>query len=783
MDQKQEQINTILLKIENLMLKQQGFEAEINALRTEVRLLQGISDTAAPTSRSAFDESHQKPIFSLKEKPTDSAASVPSRFTAKFNSKTDFEKFIGENLISKIGILILIIGVGIGAKLAIDKGLISATTRIILGYVVGTALMGLAIKLKKNYLNFSAVLLSGSIAILYFITYAAHAYYQLIPQLVAFGMMVIFTGFAVVASIKYNKSIIANIGLVGAYAVPFLLSDGSGKVEVLFTYIGIINLGILTLAFSRYWKSLFYLSFCLTWLIFLGWHFSLKDPNSYFKLSLIFAALYFITFYVTNIAYKIVKKETFGFFDVTILLLNSFIFYSIGYNVFNSIGKSGEFLGLFTVGNAIFHSCFALIVHKRELADRNLFYFIVALVITFITMAVPVQLNGNWVTIFWSIETAALFIFAHQKKLPILEKLSFPLVFLAFFSLIHDWVINIDFFNYGVNVPTSMPFLNIGFVSACIVTLSLAYMFFVNRKTAASNQTIFGKILGYALPTMLIIITYCTFRIELATFFENLYQATKLNKSAVGSEINLVYNEDYPLLSACCAYIFTFIFASALTFLNLRYFKSKVMANVNVFINLVVILAFLTYGLLILSELRDNYLLSTGSTTVTDQFSNDEQYFTHGIIDIIIRYVSYLFFGILVWSSHTLSKNEIFQGKLKTAVDYLLHLAVLWLLSSELLNILALNGLANGYKFGLSILWGSYALLLIGLGLWKKKKHLRIGAIALLGVTLIKLFAYDISNLDTIAKTIVLVALGALLLTISFLYNKYKHLVTHAEND
>ncbi len=67
-----------------------------------------------------------------------------------------------------------------------------------------------------------------------------------------------------------------------------------------------------------------------------------------------------------------------------------------------------------------------------------------------------------------------------------------------------------------------------------------------------------------------------------------------------------------------------------------------------------------------------------------------------------------------------------------------------------------------------------YALLLVVAGIRKKKKHLRAGAIALCGVTLIKLFFYDISHLDTIAKTIVLVCLGVLLLVISFLYNKYR---------
>jgi len=72
---------------------------------------------------------------------------------------------------------------------------------------------------------------------------------------------------------------------------------------------------------------------------------------------------------------------------------------------------------------------------------------------------------------------------------------------------------------------------------------------------------------------------------------------------------------------------------------------------------------------------------------------------------------------------------------------------------------------------------------LIVLGIWRKKKYLRIGAIALFGITLIKLFFYDLSQLDTIAKTVVFISLGVLLLIISFLYHKYKHFISNEIKD
>ena len=81
------------------------------------------------------------------------------------------------------------------------------------------------------------------------------------------------------------------------------------------------------------------------------------------------------------------------------------------------------------------------------------------------------------------------------------------------------------------------------------------------------------------------------------------------------------------------------------------------------------------------------------------------------------------------------------------------------------------------YKLGMSILWSIYALVVISYGLWKGKKHLRIGAMVIFGITIVKVFFYDLAALDTISKTIVLVSLGVLLLISSFLYNKFKNLV------
>jgi hypothetical protein len=206
---------------------------------------------------------------------------------------------------------------------------------------------------------------------------------------------------------------------------------------------------------------------------------------------------------------------------------------------------------------------------------------------------------------------------------------------------------------------------------------------------------------------------------------------------------------------------------SLLAFVNFKKLKNQQFGLINLGLITLTLGVFLIQGLYVLSELRESYLEQTLS-----------QYYERNVLNIVIRYISFAFVALTLVACYNYLRQEFIQRDFKIAFDFLLHTAVLWIASSELINWMDISGSTQSYKLGLSILWGIYSLFLIVLGIWKSKKHLRIGAISLFGVTLIKLFFYDISHLDTIAKTIVFVSLGVLLLIISFLYNKYKDIIS-----
>lgn len=777
----QNKINQLLDKLETLLQRQDQFSKEINSLRIEIYNLKS-SETKSSTLLNETKD-YIKPQVNLeankKEILVDHQSQQQQMFDQTYNNpepKVDIqkninlnlEKFIGENLIDKIGIGITIIGVAIGVKYSFENDLISPLTRIILGYLAGIGLLGLGIKLKKKYEKYSAVLVSGAMAILYFITFSAYSFYDLFPQSIAFTLMVIFTIFTSIAAINYNRQIIAHIGLVGAYAVPFLLSDGSGKVAILYGYMAIINVGILAIGFKKYWKPLFFSAFGMTWLIYATWYVLDYQTSEHFGLSLTFLSIFFILFYFTFLGFKLLQKEKFEIIDILLLLINSFIFYGFGYAILSNNESSQQFLGLFTIGNALIHLIISAVIYYQKLTDKNLFYLVSGLVLIFITIAIPVQLDGNWVTLLWVSQAALLFWIGRTKNEPIYEQLSYFLIILSFLSITQDWITSYDVY-YRDNPESKItPILNINFLTSFLFLVAFGFINYINLNKKYLSALILkkgiNKIILLSIPAILIFTFYFTFRIEIATYWNQLYTDSFLDTNPEKQQYK---NDNLQSFKTMWIINYSLLFVSILSFLNFKKLQSRLLGLVNISLITLSIIVFLTQGLNVLSELSKIYMDQTLS-----------EYYQITTFNIIIRYISLTFVALAFFSCYTYIRQEFMKVNFKIAFDILLLISLLWVTSSELIYWMDIAYSTQSHKLGLSILWGIYSLVLIMIGIWKKKKHYRIGAITLFGITLIKLFFYDISHLDTIAKTIVFVSLGALLLIISFLYNKYKHIIS-----
>lgn len=772
MENKDAVIRDLLARLDQLTRQQRFFQQEIDKIRRDIHNL---------TERATSPEG---PVHTTTERSDPKIETSESHSTSKQSSRTEperhedartrWEEFIGANLLNKVGIAVLVLGIGFGAKYSIDRGLIDAVTRIILGYTSGLILLAIAYTLRVKHKAFSGVLLSGAMSVFYFITYIGYSFYDgMIPQAAAFILMVIFTGFTVVAALRYNYEVIGIIGLVGAYAVPFLLGNNSGNVVILFSYMTTINTGILVLSFIKYWKRLYYSAFGLTWLSFASWYAFSFNHDKHAFIALVFSTIFYLIFYATFLAYKLLRRESLVKWEIICMLLNSFLYYGYGYLTIDSIRHGDQFLGLFTVFTASVHFIACVLVYRTHARFSDIFYFVAGMVLVFLTIAVPVQFEGNWVTLLWTAEAALLFWIGRAKSFFVYEKLSYPLMVLAFLSLLHDWSTAYPpLYSYSHEEAGNFrSFLNIRFLTSLLAGLSFVFILWCRQtyeKAEFGKDSAWNVFSAIGLPSLTVFILYIGAFKEIEAFWNNAYIASRVVvRGDEKMEYNR-YNENLLDFRNTWLIMYSAAFATGLSLLQWKW-RGRMSVIASLAVNVFVLLAFITSGLVDIASLRSGFL---------DQSAANN--YAKGYGYILIRYAAILIIIPLLLINNRLLRLERFGRQVHNAENLFFHLVVLVLLSSELIHWLDMAGVKNSFRLSLSILWGAYAFLLIVMGLSKDAKHVRVGAIVLFAITLLKLFAYDMENMSTILKTIVMIALGALMLMASFVYNKYKR---SAENE
>ena len=677
----------------------------------------------------------------------------------------DLEKFVGENLISKIGVLILVLGISYFVKFAIDKNWINETARVGIGILCGTIVMGFAHKLRANYKAFSSVLVAGAVAIFYFTIAIAFHQYQLFSQTVAFILMVIITAFSVLISVSYNRMELAILSLIGGFAVPFMVSHGEGNYLVLFTYIAILDLGILAIAYTKRWSIVNVLALVFTAFLYMGWLETkvVRVPNAPYLGAFLFATLFYIIFTFANIINNLRTYCVFTKTELIVLVSNTFLYFLIGMTILSEFYP--ELKGLFTASLAFFNLVCAWFLFKKFGLDKNAIYLLIGLTLTFITLSIPLQFEGNYITLFWTAEAVLLLWLSQKSGIVHFRFTSVIVHVLAISSLMIDWG---QVYASDVNIAPIL--LNGGLVAGLSAALSFFGVSFLTRNETETH-TLFGIVLDsiqYNNCTKIlgVVILY------LAGFFEVSYQAHQY------------FTDIFSPQAITIAYHLTF--SVALLLIVQKFQVQAVYKFVMGLLCVNVILYLLYFSSVPLGELRDNLMLTSDVKIA---------FFLH-----YISLACILYHGFAIWKDgKTVDSLSIFY---KQWFIWAATFAIVFIASNEVLvhgiplfatRLDAGNKdfslLYNVYrdahllmlKVAFPILWGMFSFLFLTIGIQKQNRTLRIVALTLLGITILKLFIFDISNVSETGKIIAFILLGVVTLVMSFAYQKIKKIVLKDE--
>ena len=343
------------------------------------------------------------------------AAPLPGPLTAKGTSLLggSYENFIGLRLIHLVGIVVLVIGLSIGVKYAIDRDLISEGLRIALAYGAGVALFVLSVRLRRQYEAFSAILFSGAMASVYFTTYGAYVYYAMIPFALAFVLMIAFTVFTVYQALSYNRKEIALLGLVGAYAIPFLISKNTDQPALFFVYITLINTAVVFLVIKRGWRLVGAMAQHITWLLFLGWA-SVQYTEKHQWVGLVFLVAFFVLFTFNAVAGRFLQNQSIREDDRWQLLLNNVAAY-LGAVLIVAPGFGSAAIAGVTLVASLVMAVEAYAVHALwgEEKTRN---SVALLALVLFVIFIAFQWAGLTVTLLWLLTAVALFAYGIYWK-------------------------------------------------------------------------------------------------------------------------------------------------------------------------------------------------------------------------------------------------------------------------------------------------------------------------------------------------------------------------------
>jgi uncharacterized membrane protein len=214
----------------------------------------------------------------------------------------NWEAFMGVKLFAWLGGFALFLGVVFMVKYSFENNLITPLGRIVIGGTVGLALVATGWWLARGRYRVTAQSLCATgIVILYADLFAAHSFYTLISLTTAFFAMSAITLFSFLLAVNLSAQVIVVLGLLGGFLTPALLPSGADNAPVLFLYIALLDLGLAAVGLRKRWHYLVLLAAIGTAMSQLGWVVQFFDATKggrafwiFLGFEALFLAIYFL---------------------------------------------------------------------------------------------------------------------------------------------------------------------------------------------------------------------------------------------------------------------------------------------------------------------------------------------------------------------------------------------------------------------------------------------------------------------------------------------------------
>ena len=390
-----------------------------------------VNDAAPPHQPSVSQPSSP----SLKD--DESATNI---VTSLWASATQW--FFGENLVVRVGALVLLVGVVLLLKLASQYIEVSMPVRMALVALGGLVITVVGYRTTAKKRSYGLTLQGVGFAVIYLTVFASFKLYGLLPSTLTFGVLALLAGLTVMFSVWQNALPLAVLAFGGAFFAPILVSRPDGSVVMLFSYYLLLNIAVAVIAHYRTWKLLNALSLAVTFGLAYVWGFRAFSGNSagagwlslrWQLLGLLVGHMALYLFIAVRYSQQVVS------YNQMLLQMNTRVarrpIISIDSGLLFGTALLGFGLMASLLNDLPYHLAFAssalsaiylslglwLLKHHRRsiVGDRqannqfdNSFELLIeaslALGCGFLALVIPLALSAKWISIGWAVQGAAL---------------------------------------------------------------------------------------------------------------------------------------------------------------------------------------------------------------------------------------------------------------------------------------------------------------------------------------------------------------------------------------
>lgn len=653
------------------------------------------------------------------------------------------EYAVASQWLLRLGILILVLGIGFFLKYSFDHNLIKPEARVALAAITGLAMLTTGVKLLGGrYSLIGNGLMGGGLATLYFSVFAAANFYHLIETLPAFSLMGVVTALAGGIAIRFRSQLVAVLGLVGGYLTPVLLSGGPVDFTALFGYLAVLTAGVLAISYFKSWPLLSLLSFLATYTLYFT-AIRAYTPE-HFATVLTFLTIFFVLFSTMSFLYHLVNRVPSTLLGTLALVANAAVYSTESYRLV-TLSYPREWAAVVSLSLAAFYTLHVLYVLQRRVVDRSLAISFLGLASYFLIVTVPLVLSDRWVTASWALQALALLYIArqlHSRTLRVISQLLYVIVIARFalLDLPHQFSGPLD---TEIAWAAYWPELIERLVIAGTVVGSLFAAGRLTRDWPTDSDAVLsgGNDLPDFVPESVVGVWIAvTFGVMLFLYINLEVQRT----------MGVVYRPlQIPLLTVVWVGFWGWLLQSAVRKQN------DVLIQLSLLALAVVLTKVLVYDI--------------SSWRLNDAFQYPGPY---AISAASMRWIDFGAVLAGLWMGAAFVRN---QGPSKVAAGLsAVGIATLFIFLTLEVNSLLGTFVPGMRPGGVSILWSLFALAWLLLGIGRNVAPYRYAGLALFVIVIGKVFFRDLAELDQFYRIIAFIILGLVVLGGSFLYLRFR---------